>query len=875
MRASPTGAAAGWGLVGRVDEIDRIDRARGAVTGGVSIYGTAGVGKSRLAREALSRAAQDGAAVHWVQATGGMETIALGAFAGLVVPDARGGDLLDLMQQSARWLAHEAQGRPLVLAVDDAQWLDPTSAALVLHLVRTGTAFIIVTVRSGQDTPEAIVALWKDGHASRLELEPLDETDAEALVEEIVGGPVEAGARRWLAQTGKGNALYTRELVLAARAGGALSERHGLWQMPMRPAVSASLRELITARMAGLDSERQQALELLAIGEPLRLAELLALADELSLEALERRGLISIDSVASDAAVRLSHPLFAEVIRGALGSLRARAIKLQLAQTLGSRKTLGPAETIRLAHWLLDAGEQPPVELLLTAARAAQDAADPDFAATLASQALEHGAGSETALLLARAHVARSRFVDAETVLASIEGELADRDSASRYVEERMTVLLWGLRRPDQAAALMERAAGWWPDDDWTRRLEPMRLHLRAVLENPGGMVDLSSSLLSDERIDDQMRRQLEPVHAIGLFSSGRAIEAQQLVQRIVPELPITSYSDEHALTAWVTVALESGLDWPTHEARLMTVLRDALRLGDHAAAGLAAVALAAIALFSERYQDAQQLVSQAEFHFERHDTFGVLIIARAIQVGVARHLGDAAAADAALEQCLQALGGHDPRPIQLSYLIRAQSWAAEARGEHSRARQVQLDGAQQLADMPIYAAQAQYEAMRLGAPPKASAAALASLCERTDAPLPQAYAEHAAALAADDGRALLKSSERLEQLGTLHYAVTAAADAAGAFAREGRQDSARRAAARSREIHDRGQGGQPPTITELDPDTIKLSAREREITDMAAQGLTNAEIAARLVLSTRTVESHLFRAMRKLGISDRRELRQ
>ena len=55
----------------------------------------------------------------------------------------------------------------------------------------------------------------------------------------------------------------------------------------------------------------------------------------------------------------------------------------------------------------------------------------------------------------------------------------------------------------------------------------------------------------------------------------------------------------------------------------------------------------------------------------------------------------------------------------------------------------------------------------------------------------------------------------------------------------------------------------------------IKLSAREREVTNMGAQGLTNVEIAARLVLSTRTVESHLFRAIRKLGISNRRELQQ
>jgi DNA-binding CsgD family transcriptional regulator len=53
------------------------------------------------------------------------------------------------------------------------------------------------------------------------------------------------------------------------------------------------------------------------------------------------------------------------------------------------------------------------------------------------------------------------------------------------------------------------------------------------------------------------------------------------------------------------------------------------------------------------------------------------------------------------------------------------------------------------------------------------------------------------------------------------------------------------------------------------------LSAREAELAELAAQGLSNAEIAERLVLSVRSVETYLYRAMHKLGVNDRRDLRR
>jgi DNA-binding CsgD family transcriptional regulator len=54
---------------------------------------------------------------------------------------------------------------------------------------------------------------------------------------------------------------------------------------------------------------------------------------------------------------------------------------------------------------------------------------------------------------------------------------------------------------------------------------------------------------------------------------------------------------------------------------------------------------------------------------------------------------------------------------------------------------------------------------------------------------------------------------------------------------------------------------------------TDPLTAREREVADLAARGLSDRDIAARLHLSERTVHSHLYRAYRKLGVTGRDQL--
>ncbi|NUR93096.1 MAG: helix-turn-helix transcriptional regulator, partial [Nonomuraea sp.] len=136
------------------------------------------------------------------------------------------------------------------------------------------------------------------------------------------------------------------------------------------------------------------------------------------------------------------------------------------------------------------------------------------------------------------------------------------------------------------------------------------------------------------------------------------------------------------------------------------------------------------------------------------------------------------------------------------------------------------------------------------------------------EGPLVELFNLHAAARTGPELEAV---SAGFERLGLILHAAEAAAQAARRHRRDGLTRACRAAETRAWTLSRRCQGARTPAL--LDLDVPELTPRQREIALLAAQGLTNKQIAARLVVSVRTVANTLYTVYEKTGVNDRSEL--
>jgi hypothetical protein len=300
---------------------------------------------------------------------------------------------------------------------------------LLGQLLDAAAVVALGTLRTGE-APAEVATWWRSERMSRVDLADLDQDGVDSLLHLVLGGPVTAHtiAQVWAAS--RGNPLFVRELVLGAQTVGDLIEESGVWRLTGPLQGSTRLAELVQARLGMAGGAARPVLELLALAEPVGLAELEALADPETVEAVERAGLIEVRAQQRRRLVSLAHPLYGEVLRARMPTLTRRRLLLAHAERIEHRGARRREDPQRIATWRLDATGTADPGLLLTAARLARYAYDLPQVVRLARAALadvEGGPGRvEAQLLLGEAQLELGEFADAEAVLADAESAAAD-----------------------------------------------------------------------------------------------------------------------------------------------------------------------------------------------------------------------------------------------------------------------------------------------------------------------------------------------------------------------------------------------------------------------------------------------------------------
>jgi DNA-binding CsgD family transcriptional regulator len=836
----------------------------------VVLAGEAGIGKTRLAREALARAEAAGWEVEWLAATRAAASIPFGAVSHLLPPAERlGDDRLDTLRRAAELLAERSRGRPLLLGVDDAHLLDDASAALVHQLAFRGLAVVVATVRTGEPAPDPVIALWKDGLARRLDLSELPPSATAELLERALGGPVDGVTRKEVGRITGGNPLYLRELVLGGLESGALHQVDKVWRWRGKLAGATRLAELVQARLGTLDEEARDAVELVAWGEPLGVGVLERLVGKDAVQAAEDGGLLVLERSGRRVLARLAHPLYGEVLRAVLPLSRARAVAERLAAALGAGALRRRDDLLRVGAWQLEAGVASNPNLLLEAARQAVARFDHELTERLARAAVDAGGGPTAVRVLAETLEWQGRHAEAVAVM---DGEPpAQGAERARWASIQAGNLYWGLERTAEAEEILQQAA---------------------VAEEGGeeAVAMLAWILLFDGRL-------LEAVAVAGRVLDRPQAPAQALVWAATAAVPALGSLGRlsEALAVADRGLAEAGahpqdLPWGETQLNLVRcqVLLGAGRLAEASAIAEAGYQAAVADGSSERtggWAGFRGLVAKAEGRvataeawlreavalLDEQDPYRFMRWCLAELASVAALAGDQEAAVGWLDRA-DARAGEANRYFD-PWVELDKAWVAAAAGELTRA----IDLATQAADMARASKQytleaaALHDVARLGAPAgvRRRLEELAGLLEGRLAAL---LASSAVALAADDGAALDRVGAAFQDLGALLLAAEVKAAAARAHRAAGRDASANASQERAAALAPACQDARTPGLGPAMPLSV-LTPREREVAMLAAAQASSREIATRLQLSVRTVDNHLGRVYAKLGVSSRAQL--
>jgi DNA-binding CsgD family transcriptional regulator len=894
-------------IVGREEELASLDAFVSEAQGGLAglvIEGDAGIGKSTLWLAGVEHARAQGLRVlssRPAEAERGLAHAGLGdlfddvlddVLPALSLPRRRALEVALLIEEASgdpvdrralavgvrEVLQRLSEREPILIAVDDVQWLDrSSSSALAFALRRLGAnRVLLLLARRVVDKPQP---------------SELEQTLGPERVQRLPVGPLSVGAlHRYLRDRLRRPFARQTLLRIHERSGGNPFFALELARVlevdidPLEPLpVPETLEELVRARISGLPATTRDALALAsALGTT---SESLLEQAGVSADALDAAAVANVIE-RENGTIRFTHPLLSSVLYRDLGEER-RGVHERIAAIVDD-------PLLRARHLALstDTPDATVAGVLDDAAQLATDRGASAVAAELAEQALRltpvdgRDERHRRALAAARAHHAAGEWTRAQTIVTDL---LAETEIGPWRAEG--LVLLADLESADRSAAMLEEAlreAASLPELQaiihcrlaWATRFKNGSEHIRAALE------------LAEQLEDDVLWARARAVQAIlGWFAGNAetpqdlpalthdfatAVGGEQLVQEatlaVVNTLAPSSTRDEaralferehqewrerdeprSARALW-------GLAWVEFWAGRWTIAAEhaasahdiSIQYGlevpqDHLPIAVIAVHRGQLELAREHSERALKLAEeQFVFHPPQH---------MAILGLVALWSGDRSAA-------AEWLGKADRRAAELGWGEPSVRWWSADHAE-MLLELGRIDDAVRVVDV------LEADGMRTGREwvlahvtrCRGLVAATQEAVDRAASLLQQAVEQHEAV--GDPfgrARALLALGVVQRRARQKRAARDAISDALGGFEQLGAATWVEKARAELGSIGGRGR-------------EEGLTAAERRVAALVSEGQTNREVAAALFLGERTVASHLTHIYAKLGVRSRTEL--
>lgn len=867
------GSVRHWPLTGRDEELRELRSALDDGAPAVVLVGDTGIGKTRLAAEWVAHAGIGGTTVHWVSATRALSTIPFGAFGQLMpTKPTQAGDRLQLLLQLRARLRPAPDAR-LAVVVDDANLLDDGSAALVHQLASAEAVPVVLTVRAGEPVPDSLTALWKDTGARRIDLAPLDGAAVAGLVEQGLGGAASASLLRRLCGLSQGYPLFLSELLAGGIETGALFRRDdGVWHFSGSLLPSGPLTEMVAQRVARLPESARRAIEYLAVGGPLEAPVLERFVGRDALESLEAGELVVWKDDGARQQVALKHPVYGEMVSIELSRTRRRRVNRELAtavEALGMRRG---TDLLRVASLKLESGIVHDCSLLTAAARQANARFDHSLAERLARAALRSEDDPEPRLVLGEALRCQNRFAEADRELRGVEATALTERVVAECALARAQTLFYGLRRPQEGVEVANTARQRITDPGWRAELDALIALLATFLGDFETAAETGERVLAAPHVAPRAVVNTLTVATVAQVMLGRLDEAS----RQIPEgLQLAATLDEPLPMAEQLLRVNSAfLDFfagrvREAEQKYRRHYEQAVEAGVDELVGLWGSTMCEVLSIRGNLGEAIDVGGHAMTALQRSDPLGLLPMITAFQARNLALTGDARAA-----RSLLARGSSDEAEVETRTRLHrdgARVWVAVAEGRvRAAAAMAKEAGARALEDgLVSWGMLLLYDAVRLGYP-EMVLQSLRSGADAVDGDLLPLLATHAEALVASDASALEQVADSFEFSGAELCAAEASAQAAVLHGRAGATTRARRSSARAARLRARFSLAPIHAAAERPP---QLTPREHEVALLAADGLTSPAIAARFVLSARTINNHLASVYRKLGIYGRSEL--